>query len=66
MIRPKRFYGPQNAELKHNKSFEKNSIILSEYANKPVKDCSTKEYFALLEHHNEVIKSQNRTKSKKF
>jgi len=65
MIKPKNFYGRENYELRYDKSFEKNCIILASYSNKDVKKCTTKEYFALLEHHNKQIKSQRREKSKK-
>lgn len=65
MIKPKNFYGPKNEELRHHKSFEKNCIVLAEYANKQVKECNTKEYFALLEHHNKIVKANHTGKQSK-
>ncbi len=59
-IKPKNFYGPQSEELRYDKSFEQNCIVLSQYANKAVKNSTTKEYFALLNHHNSIIKEQRR------
>ena len=58
MIKPKNFYGPGNVELRYDKSFEQNCIVLSQYSNKPVKYCTTKEYFALLDHWNKLIKER--------
>ena len=60
-IKPKNFYGPGSEELKHDKSFEQNCIVLSKYANKDVKACTVKEYFSLLNHHNNLIKEQRRS-----
>jgi len=66
MIKPKNFYGPQNEELRHDKSFEKNCILLAQYSNTDVKICTTKEYFALIEHHNNIIKAHRREKKGKI
>lgn len=61
LIQPKSFSGKDNAELRYDKDFEKNCIILSSMANKPVKEVSTTEYFALIQHYNDQI--QNGRKS---
>jgi hypothetical protein len=52
LIRPKSFSGKENEELRYDKYFEKNCIILSSLTNKPVKEMSTKEYFALVQYYN--------------
>ena len=57
LIMPKSFTGRDNIELSYDKSFEKNCILLTSLANQPVKDLSTKEYFALIQHYNESIKN---------
>ena len=59
-IKPKNFHGPGSDELKYDKSFEQNCIVLAQYSNKPVKDCTTKEYFALIDHFNKLLKEQRR------
>jgi hypothetical protein len=56
LIKPKSFSGKDNAEMRYDKEFEKNCIILSSLANKPVKDLSTKEYFALIQHYNDTLR----------
>ena len=43
----KNFYGRESEELKYENDFEAYCIILSEYANQPIKTLSVKEYFAL-------------------
>jgi hypothetical protein len=53
MIKPKSFSGRDNMELKYDKNFEKNCIMLAGLTNKPVKDLTTKEYFALIQHYND-------------
>ena len=63
-IKPKNFYGSGSEELKHDRSFEQNCIVLSKYANKDVKACTTKEYFSLLNHHNNLIKEERRSQKK--
>ncbi len=59
-IKPKNFYGRQSAELKYDKSFEQNCIVLAQYSNKQVKDSTTKEYFALIDHWNKIVKENRR------
>jgi len=64
MIRPKNFIGNNNEELRYDKSFEKNCIILGQYYNKPVKECTTREYFTLLDYYNNLLKEQQRANRK--
>ena len=64
-IKPKNFHGAGSAELKYDKSFEQNCILLSEYSNKSVKDSTVKEYFALLDYYNKLIKEQQRNQGKR-
>lgn len=52
--------GANNEELRYDKSFEKNCVILGQYYNKPVKECTTREYFTLLEYYNNLLKEQRR------
>jgi hypothetical protein len=61
-VDPKDFMGASSYELKYDGDFEKNCIILSEYANKPVKALTTKEYFTLLQHHNKLMKEREKKK----
>jgi hypothetical protein len=51
-------------ELKYDKDFEKNCIVLSQFVNEPVKEISVREYFSLLEHYNDINKKHGRAKSK--
>ena len=53
LINLKKFSGKDNDELKYDKFFEKNCILLTNMTNQPVKDLSTKEYFSLIQYHNE-------------
>ena len=55
-IKPKDFMSEQSDEVKHERAFEKNCVILSEYTNKPVREMNTKEYFTVLAIHNERIR----------
>lgn len=59
LVRPKSFSGKDNTELRYDKDFEKNCIVLSSMANKPVKELSTKEYFALIQHYNDSGRKSN-------
>ena len=59
-IEPKEFIGPASYELKYDADFEKNCIVLSEYTNKPVKVLTTKEYFSLLQYHNQLLKERQK------
>ena len=58
-MRPKDFMSDVSDEIKHERAFELNCIILSELTNKPVKEMTTKEYFALLDYRNEQIRQKN-------
>jgi len=58
-IRPKDFMGEHNDEIKFEKAFDQNCILLSEYTNKPIGEMTTKEYFTLLNYRNEQIRRQN-------
>lgn len=51
-------------ELKYDKDFEKNCIILSSFINEPVEKISVRKYFALIEHYNEQSKKHGRAKNK--
>lgn len=55
-IKPKDFMGEHNDEIRFEKSFEMNCILLSEYTNKPIREMMTKEYFTLLNYRNEQIR----------
>ena len=61
-VDPKEFMGAASYELKYDGDFEKNCIVLSEYANKPVKNLTTKEYFTLLQYHNRLMKERQKKK----
>lgn len=63
-IKPKDFMSDYNDEIKFEKAFEVNCIILSEYANKPIKEMTTKEYFTLLNYRNEINKKHGRQPNK--
>lgn len=61
LISPKKFSGSDNEELRYDKYFEKNCIMLSSLANQPVKSLSTKEYFFLVTYYNDKVKDGRRT-----
>jgi len=63
-VKPKNFYGSGSEELKYDKSFEQNCIVLSQYSNKSVKDCTVREYFTLIDHFNKILKEQRRNQKK--
>lgn len=65
LIQPKSFSGKENSELKYDIDFEENCIILSALANKPVKELTTKEYFALLKHHNDKVTNGRKSNQKR-
>lgn len=50
-MRVKSFMGNDNEELKYEKDFEMNCIVLAVYSNKPVKECTVMEYFTLMKYH---------------
>jgi hypothetical protein len=51
-------------ELKYDKDFEKNCIILSSFINEPVEKISVRKYFTLIEHYNDLNKKHGRAKDK--
>lgn len=50
-------------ELKYDKDFEKNCIILNQFSSEPVERATVRKYFTLLEHYNDSIK-HGRAKNK--
>lgn len=58
-IKPKDFMSDMSDEVKHEKAFEDNCLILSQYTNEVVKNMNVKEYFTLLEFHKDRIKQQS-------
>ena len=50
-MRIKSFMGNDNEELRYEKDFEMNCIVLAPYANKPVKESTVMEYFTLMKYH---------------
>ena len=50
-------------ELRYDKDFEKNCIVLSKFSNEPVERVSVRRYFTLLEHFNDLNK-HGRAKNK--
>jgi len=61
LISPKRFTGTDNEELRYDKFFEKNCIMLAGLINQPVKQLTTKEYFSLITFYNDKQKDGRRT-----
>lgn len=54
LINPPSFTGDDNYELRYDKDFEQNCIILAEYTRQPVKSLTVKEYFTLVQYYNKV------------
>ena len=52
LIEPKDFR--ENVELKYDKDFEKNCIVLAQYSPEPIENVSVRRYFTLLEHYNNL------------
>ena len=46
----KNFYGNKSEEVKYEKDFEVNCIVLAQHVNQPVKTLTVKEYFNLLKY----------------
>ena len=46
----KDFMGRQNDELKYDRDFEMNCIVLGKHSVRPVKECTVKEYFSLIKY----------------
>jgi hypothetical protein len=53
LIEPLSFNNESNFEIAYEKEFESNCIRLSEYSKQPIKTLTVKEYFSLLEYHNQ-------------
>jgi len=60
----KNFYGKESEELKYDKNFEQNCIVMAQHSNKPIKDLTVKEYFALIQHVNDKNKKQTTGRKK--
>ena len=54
LINPPSFTGDDNYELRYDKDFEQNCIVLAEYTRQPVKTLTVKEYFTLVQYYNKV------------
>ena len=55
----KSFYGADNDEMKYDKDFEMNCILLAPHINQSVKTLTTKEYFNLIKFtNNKAAKSK--------
>lgn len=52
LINPPSFTGDDNYELRYDKDFEQNCIILAEFVRQPVKTLTVKEYFTLVQYYN--------------
>ena len=61
LIHPKRFSGSENEELRYDKHFEKNCIMLSSMSNQPVRTMTTKEYFSLIVYYNDKVKDSRKS-----
>lgn len=56
LINPPSFSGDDNYELRYDKDFEQNCIVLSEFVRQPVKTLTVKEYFTLVQFYNQKHK----------
>lgn len=56
-IKVKDFMGNESEEVKYDKQFEQNCIILAPYTNQPVKTLTVKEYFNLIKFVNDKTKA---------
>ena len=54
----KNFYGNDSEEVKYEKEFESWCIALAPHTNKNVKDCTVREYFALMKFVNDKAKKK--------
>jgi hypothetical protein len=59
-----RSFSEGKEELRYDKSFEKNCIMLTSLSNQPVKKMSTKEYFALITYYNDSLKHGRKSDQK--
>jgi hypothetical protein len=60
-IRIKDFMGKESEEVKYDKQFEQNCIVLAPYVNQSVKTLTTKEYFNLIKY----VENKGSKRSKK-
>ena len=60
-----RSFSEGKEELRYDKSFEKNCIMLTSLSNQPVKKMSTKEYFALITYYNDSLKHGRKPNQKR-
>ena len=60
LINPQSFTGEDNYELRYDKDFEMNCIILAEYTRQPVKTLTVKEYFTLVQYYNKQQKAKKK------
>jgi len=58
--RVKRFTGKDSAELKYDRDFEMNCIVLGKHSTRPVKQASVKEYFTLIRYFNKENEKNGR------
>ena len=58
LINPPSFTGDDNYEIRYDKDFEQNCIILAEFTRQPVKTLTVKEYFTLVQYWNQKHKSK--------
>lgn len=63
-VKPKTFFGKDNAEVKFDKNFEKICIVLSEYTNANVKSLTVSEFYSLYEYTKEKIKQMQKQSKK--
>ena len=63
LITPKSF-SEGKEELRYDKNFEKNCIMLTSLSNQPVKRMSTKEYFSLITYYNDSLKHGRKSDQK--
>ena len=54
----KNFHGRESEELRYDKGFEENCILLASHSNKAIKDHTVREYFALIRYVNNQNKKQ--------
>ena len=58
----KNFYGKESEEIKYEKEFDDNCIILSSYVNQPIKTLTVKEYFNLRKYVGKKASTKSRNK----
>ena len=63
-VKPRMFYGRDNAEVVFDKNFDKLCIALSEHTNTSVKSMTVFEFYTLYEYAKEKIKQQQKQRKK--